>query len=121
MTVLSSLYFVLDNVSVAFFLLSSMTITLYLVMYMLMYAAVIKLRYSQLDRERRYKLPSGMFGVWGIGGGGFIGVLFAFVVVFFPPEVLPIGNPAQYVTLVGGGIIVFLAASFLISYFKKPE
>lgn len=37
-TVLSSLYIVMSNVSVAFFLLSALTIGLYLIMYMLMYA-----------------------------------------------------------------------------------
>ena len=38
-TVLSSLYIVMKDVSVAFFLLSALTIGLYLIMYMLMYAA----------------------------------------------------------------------------------
>ena len=40
-TVLSSLYIVMSNVSVAFFLLSALTIGLYLIMYMLMYASGI--------------------------------------------------------------------------------
>lgn len=49
-TVLSSLYIVMKDVSVAFFLLSALTIGLYLIMYMLMYAAGIRLRYTQPQR-----------------------------------------------------------------------
>jgi amino acid transporter len=48
-TALAALYVVMDDVSVAFFLLSAMTITVYLAMYILMYAAAIKLRYSAPD------------------------------------------------------------------------
>ena len=43
-SLLALLYFIMDNVSVAFFVLSAMTVTLYLTMYILMYAAAIKLR-----------------------------------------------------------------------------
>lgn len=48
-SVLSSLYIVMKDVSVAFFLLSALTIGLYLIMYMMMYAAGIRLRYTQPD------------------------------------------------------------------------
>ena len=37
-TLMSSIYFLIENVSVVFFLLSAMTITLYLIAYMIMYA-----------------------------------------------------------------------------------
>ena len=39
-------YLIFPNPSAAFYLLSAMTVALYLVMYLLMYAAAIKLRYS---------------------------------------------------------------------------
>ena len=48
-TLLSSLYIVMNDVSVAFFLLSALTVGLYLLMYMMMYAAGIRLRYTQPD------------------------------------------------------------------------
>ena len=61
-TILALAYFVMADVSVAFFLLSAMTITLYLIMYMLMYAAAIRLRYSQPDLKRSYRVPGGTVG-----------------------------------------------------------
>jgi putative glutamate/gamma-aminobutyrate antiporter len=120
-TCLALAYFVMADVSVAFFLLSAMTITLYLIMYMLMYAAAIRLRYSQPDLKRGYTVPGGIVGMWIIAGVGFAGVVFAFIVGFFPPSQLPVGSPALYVGLVIGGTIVFTGLPLLISTFKQAS
>lgn len=120
-TVLACLYLVMDNVSVAFFVLSAMTITLYLVMYILMYAAAIRLRYTRPDLPRSYRVPGGLAGLWLIAGIGLAAVAFALVVGFFPPANLPVGNPALYVALVAGGMIVFVGAPILINRMKKPD
>lgn len=120
-SLLAALYFVMDNVSVAFFVLSAMTVTLYLVMYILMYASAIKLRYSRPDLPRAYKVPGGNTGMLFLAGTGLIGVTFALIVGFFPPSNLPVGNPALYVGLVAAGMVVFVGLPFLIHSFKKPE
>jgi putative glutamate/gamma-aminobutyrate antiporter len=120
-TILSLTYFLMDDVSVAFFLLSAMTITLYLIMYMLMYAAAIRLRYSQPDLNRSYRVPGGSVGMWLIAGTGFAGVLFAFIVGFFPPSQLPVGSPALYIGLVAGGTILFTAIPLLIGFMKQAS
>ena len=120
-TVLASLYLLMDNVSVAFFVLSAMTITLYLVMYILMYTAAIRLRYTRPDLPRKYRVPGGMIGMWIIAGIGLLAVVFALVVGFFPPSNLPVGNPALYVGLVIGGLVLFIGAPLLIHAMKKPQ
>ncbi|MCF6177375.1 MAG: amino acid permease [Victivallaceae bacterium] len=119
-SVLSSLYFIMDNVSVVFFLLSAMTITLYLVMYILMYAAAIKLRITRPDLPRSYKIPGGIYGMCFVAGVGLLGVVFSLVVGFFPPSNLPIGNPALYVGVVAAGMIIFVSLPILIHACKKP-
>lgn len=120
-SILASLYFIMDNVSVAFFVLSAMTVTLYLTMYILMYAAAIKLRYSQPDLSRSYKVPGGLYGMWIVAGIGLIGVCFSLVVGFFPPQNLPVGNPTLYVGLVAAGMIIFIGLPLWINKIKKPE
>lgn len=115
-TLLSSLYIIMSDVSVAFFLLSALTIGLYLLMYMMMYASGIKLRYTQPDLPRDYKVPGGNAGMWIIAGIGFLAVLFSFAVTFFPPSQLPVGSPAFYTGLVIVGTVVFLGIPFIISY-----
>lgn len=118
---LASLYFVMDNVSVAFFMLSAMTITLYLVVYILMYAAAIKLRKTRPELPRAYKVPGGFIGMCAVAGVGLVGVIFAMVVGFFPPSDLPVGNPTLYVGLVMAGMIVFVGLPIFINSIKKPE
>ncbi|WP_144695819.1 APC family permease [Chitinophaga vietnamensis] len=118
-SILSSLYFVMDNVSVAFFLLSALTIGLYLIMYLLMYATGIKLRYTHADLPRSYKVPGGNGGMWFFAGLGFVATLFAFVVAFFPPTQLPVGSPATYVGLVVAGTVIFVGMPLLVA--KRPH
>ena len=120
-TILAMAYFVMADVSVAFFLLSAMTISLYLIMYMLMYAAAIRLRYSQPDLKRSYRVPGGTAGIWSIAGVGFAGVVFAFIVSFFPPSQLPVGSPALYVGLVAAGTVIFTGLPLIISMSKRPS
>lgn len=114
-TILSSLYIIMSDVSVAFFLLSALTIGLYLIMYMLMYASGIKLRYSQPDLQRSYRVPGGNLGMWLIAGIGFLAVLFSFAVTFFPPSQLPVGSPGFYTGLVIVGTVVFVSIPIIIS------
>lgn len=120
-TVLATLYFIMKDVSVAFFVLSAMTATLYLAMYMLMFAAAIKLRITRPELPRAYKVPGGMIGMSCVAGLGFVGVTFALVVGFFPPSNLPVGNPTLYVGLVASGLIIFTGLPLIIQMFKKPE
>ena len=48
-TAISAVYLVMKNVSSAFFLISSLVVGLYIIMYMLMFAAAIRLRYTLWD------------------------------------------------------------------------
>ena len=120
-SILACFYFVMDNVSVAFFMLSAMTITLYLVVYILMYAAAIRLRYTQPDLPRSYKVPGGNAGMWALAGVGLVGVVFSLVVGFFPPINLPVSNPTLYVGLVTAGMVIFVGLPLWINAIKKPE
>ena len=118
-TVLGSCYFIMKNVNVAFFVLSAMTVTLYLIMYMLMYLAALRLRYSAPDLPRTYRIPGSWTGIWLVTLVGLAGVGFAFVVGFFPPANLPVGDPALYVSLVTGGTVIFTGIPWIIHACKK--
>jgi putative glutamate/gamma-aminobutyrate antiporter len=117
-TIISCAYFVIPDVSVAFFLISAMTVALYLIAYMFMYAAAIKLRYTEPDLVRPFKIPGGMGGIWLCGGIGFAGVLFSFIVSFFPPDQLPVGSPLMYTLLVIFGIVVFAGIPLIIHHMR---
>src|SRR5208282_4932703 len=100
---------------------SAMTIALYLIAYMFMYAAAIRLRYSEPALRRPFSVPGGLAGMWIAAGVGFVGVLFSFLVSFFPPDQLPVGSPAVYVSLVIGGTVVFCGIPLIIHHLRRPE
>lgn len=120
-TTVSLVYVVMPNVSSAFFLLSALTATLYLIMYAVLYASAIKLRHSQPEVHREYRVPGGDMGMWAVAGTGMVAVIFAAIVGFFPPAQLTVGSPAFYVGFLAVGTIVFVAAPFLILALKKPS
>jgi glutamate:GABA antiporter len=120
-TLMSSLYFLIADVSVVFFLISAMTIALYLIAYMFMYAAAIKLRYSAPQLTRPFSVPGGLPGMWLAAGIGFVGVVFSFLVAFFPPDQLPMGSPGLYVTLVIVGTSVFCAVPLVIHGVRRAQ
>lgn len=120
-TLTSSIYFLFSDVNAAFFLISSMAVSVYLIIYMVMYAAAIRLRYTQPDLPRPFKLPGGLRVMWLVGGGGFLAMVFAFVIAFVPPDQLEVGNSATYILLVAVGAIGFPAIPFIIERFRKPS
>ena len=120
-TVISLVYLLMPTISSAFFLLTALTAILYLIMYGMLYAAAIRLRYSQPNVERTYKVPGGNKGMWLVAGIGFLAVIFAMVVGFFPPAQLKIGSPTFYVVFLIVGTIIFVAAPMIINALKKPS
>ena len=87
-TVLSMVFLFMPDVSSSYWILTAMTVQLYLLMYNLLYAAAIKLRYSEPDVPRAYKIPGGNMGMWLVAGLGILGALFAIFIGFFPPAQL---------------------------------
>ena len=120
-TILSFVFLLMPNVNTAFFLLTALTVILYLVMYVLLYSAAITLRYKKPNIKRPYKIPGGNFGMWLVAGIGLIAVLFAMVVGFFPPSELTIAKPKIYVTFLIVGTIIFVIAPVIINHLKKPS
>jgi amino acid transporter len=84
-------------------------------MYLLMYMAAIKLRKSQPDMERPYKVPGGITGMWIVAGVGILAAILGLILAFFPPAQLPIGSPKSYVAVVAVGTIGFFIIPLIIA------
>ncbi|MFH1552997.1 MAG: amino acid permease, partial [Candidatus Omnitrophota bacterium] len=119
-TVITLVYLLMPNVSSAFFLLTALTAILYLIMYIMLFAAAIRLRYSQPEVHRAYAVPGGNIGMWIVSGVGILGAIFAITVGFFPPAQLTVGSPAFYVIFLIVGIGVCVAAPLIINLCKRP-
>jgi len=120
-SIIALVYLLMPNVSSAFFLLTALTAILYLIMYIMLFAAAIRLRYTQPQVQRAYEIPGGKAGMWIVSGIGILGAIFAIAVGFFPPSQLTVGSPAFYITFIAVGTIVFCVAPLVMNLFKRPE
>jgi glutamate:GABA antiporter len=109
------------TISTSYWILSALTTQLLVIMYVLMFAAVIRLRYTQPDRPRPYKIPGGKLGVWIMAGLGIAGCVFAFYVGFVPPSQITTGNHTLYISLMILFTAVLAVPPLIIARFRKPS
>ena len=121
-TVLAFLMVLMPSVQSFYQILSQLTCILYLIAYLLMFAAAIRLRYNMKGAPRPFRLGKKGNGVmWLISGVGFIGSLTAFIFSFFPPNQISMGSNAIWFTVLVAGTVIFVALPFIILKFKKPS
>jgi len=118
-SMISLLYVFLPSVNQAYWLLSAMTVELLCIVYILVFAAVIKLRYSQPDQPRPFTIPGGKIGVWAVGGIGLFGTLLAFVVGLMPPSFFT-SDGILYVAAVLFGTFLLAVPPLVFLRCRKP-
>lgn len=116
-SVFSIIFLYVDDIGTSFWILSVLSIQLYIIMYFLIFLSVLKLRYTQPDIPRLYKIPGGKVGLWSLVLMGLSGSLYAFVVGFFPPAELNIGNPFAYGLFLIGGMIILGSPPLIIYWY----
>lgn len=79
------LYLVMDAINLnGYWVLVAITSLINIIMYLFMFTAFIKLRKTQPDIERPYKLPWGKFGMWLVGGTAIVTLIFGFIFGLLP-------------------------------------
>ncbi len=117
-TIIALLYAFLPNVSSVYWIFSVMTTQVYLIMYLLMFVAAVKLRRNDPDHPRGYKAPQLLL----LCVVGFVASAAALAVGFIPPSQFGGGSPWTYVAIVGTGVLVIgLLIPFLFYHFRKPS
>ena len=120
-TVFALLYLIAPGVNTSFWMLTALTTQMVLLMYILVFAAAIKLRRSQPDVERGYRVPGGMRGMWIVAGIGIIGCVFSFVLGFVPPSEVKHWATPVYVGAMLAAIVVMSLPPFIVERIKKPS
>ncbi|MGQ0574739.1 MAG: amino acid permease [Pseudonocardia sp.] len=118
-SVFALLFLLVPSVSTSYWMLSAVTAQIIIVMYALMFAAVIKLRYTQPDTPRPYKIPGGLPGVWLVGGIGLAGCVASFLLGFIPPSQLKTGDTVVYVLLLAAAVVVLSLPPFVFALLAR--
>lgn len=122
-TLLSLLFVVMPSVQSFYQILSQLTVLLYLIMYMLMFAAAITLRYKMKSTPRPFRLGKGSGNglMWLLGVVGFCGSLLAFILSFVPPGQIATGSHKVWYSVLIIGCVVMVVIPFIIYAMRKPS
>jgi len=117
-SIIGLLYAFIPSVSSAYWIFSVMTTQVYLIMYVLMFIAAVKLRRNQPEHPRGYKAPA---LVTQCVVGGLASVL-AFLIGFVPPSQFSHSSPVLYGLLILAGIVLLgVVPPFLLYRLRKPS
>jgi glutamate:GABA antiporter len=117
-TIIGLLYAFIPSVSSAYWIFSVMTTQVYLIMYVLMFVAALKLRRNQPDHPRGYKAP--MLRTQCVVG--VLASVLAILIGFVPPSQFSHSNPVVYGLLILAGILVLgVLPPLALYHFRKPS
>ena len=117
-TVIALLYAFIPSVSHAYWIFAVMATQVYMIMYVLMFIAAIRLRRSQPDHTRSYRVPAlGLLCVIGV-----MSAAAALVIGFVPPSQFGHSDPLVYAVLILTGIlIVGVLPPLLMDRLRRPQ
>ena len=117
----SLIFLLMPSVKASFWILTLIAGELMLIMYILMFIAVIVLRIKNPHMDRPYKIPGGIIGVCIVAGIGLLTCLFGFFIGFFPPSDMNTGNLFTFELIVIGGTLLVAIPPFVFKFFSKPS
>ena len=110
----ASLFLFFPGFNAAYWLLTAITAELAVIFYILLFATLIKLKFSSPDVKRPYTIPGGKAGVITVGGVGILTSLFVFIVGLLPPEQIEIISAFDYELVLISGIVVACVLPFIL-------
>ena len=120
-TIFCSIYLLEPTVNASYWFLLSLSTELYMLMYILMFCACVKLRYKHKGRAQAFRIPGKQWGLWITASLGLVGCLVTIVVSFFPPEHVDLGSPFRYFAMIAIGNLVTISPLGLFYLYKARK
>jgi len=118
-TLLCSGFLLFSSVNAIYWLFTALSTELYIVMYVLMFIAAIRLKNKFASLPRPFAIPGGRYGYYFICLLGLSGCFITLVVGFFPPETsMDIGGANHFRLIFTTGIFLMLIPAYLL-YLRK--
>ena len=112
-------FVLMPSVNGSYWLLTALSTQLYLIMYILMFAAAIMIKYKFENPMQGFKVPGGKLGMWITCIAGSLGCLVSIVVGFFPPSGINVGTAAHFVTVSTLGMTTMILPVLGLYAYKK--
>lgn len=120
-SVLTLVLLVLPTVESAYQIMSQMATIMYLILVFMIYGSFLRLRRTQPNKHRGFRVPGGKIGEWIVCGVGILGAFAALALSYLPPSQIATGNPVVYIGIIVVGVGVFLALPLVIYACRKPS
>ena len=116
-TLIALVYAFIPSVSHAYWIFTVMATQVYLIMYVLMFIAAVRLRRSQPDHARGYRVPAlSLLCLLGI-----VSSVVALVIGFVPPSQFGHSNPLTYgAAILAGVLVIGIVPPLLMDRLRKP-
>lgn len=119
LSLVSMVYLLVPTINAGFFMVLVLTVLLYSVTYILIFASAIRLRYTHPEVKRAYMVPGGNVGIWILGSLGIVAMLLCMVFSIFPPASVPAENKSMYILFEVGGMLLFLLIPFILTAYMN--
>ena len=120
-TLLCSVFLLFPTVNAIYWLFTSLSTELYMMMYVLMFLAAIRLKGKFSHLPRPFAVPGRRIGYYFTCTLGLIGCCITLFIGFFPPaESLQMGTANHFRLIFSAGIVLMLVPCFLL-YLRKQR
>lgn len=113
------LFICVPSINGAFWFLTALSTELYMIMYVLMFLAAIKLHYTFIDRPKSFKIPGQKMGMWIICIIGLCGCFATIGVSFLPPSNVDVGSSLRYISMICIGNLITISPILGFYWYQK--
>ena len=106
-SVISFLFLFTKTINNAYWIFLILSTQFYLIMYVFLFAAAIKLRTKHPLQLRPFQIPGKMMGLWAICLLGLAASVLSFVISFFPPSNVPAEKISAYIVTLLISLLLF--------------
>ncbi|GGI75807.1 APC family permease [Legionella impletisoli] len=112
--VLSTVFILVQSINAAYWILSDLCAQMALIVYLFMFAAAIRLRYSKPYQVGAFRIPGGNIMMWLIAGMGMLCCVTAIIIGFVPPNQIEVGNRWFFEGFLMGGLFIFVVLPWFL-------
>jgi amino acid transporter len=117
-SILSLIFILMPTVNSSYWILSVITSQLALLVYIILFAAGLKLHYKKPEVKRSFRVPGKRAGMWIICSMGAVTSLVVIFFGFIPPSIIPFESVITYEAMLIGGVALCCIAPL---YFLKKK
>lgn len=111
--------FISPSVAAAYWMLTALTTITYFIPYLVMFPAFWRLRKTQPDTPRSFKIPGKVLPAI-LPALGFLSIAFAVALLFIPPSQIDMGGYFQYAgKIIGGAVLAVVVAEYIYHRAQK--